>query len=97
MIEGIDYDICITQFRIYRYIAQCVYDVKRFSYAFLMIDFCRRVFDKIYSRFKLDDVLESMAFIELEISKDLLKKRYNIVFDEESATWIGVTYRQLYF
>ena len=97
MMEGIDFDICMTQSRIYRYIAQCGYDVKRFSDAFLMSDFCRRAFDTIYSRFQLEDVLECMDFIEPEISKDLLKNQCNIVFDEDVAAWIGFTYRQLYF
>ena len=52
MMGGIDYDICMTQSRIYKYIAQCGYDVNRFSDAFLMSDFCRRAFDTIYSRFQ---------------------------------------------
>lgn len=97
MIKGIDYDICMTQSRIYRYIAQCGYDVKRFSDAFLMSDFCRRAFDTIYSRFQLEDVLECMDFIEPEIPNDLMKNKDNMTFDQDVAAWIGFTYRQLYF
>jgi len=97
MMEGIDYDICMTQSRIYKYIAQCGYDVNRFSDAFLMSDFCRRAFDTIYSRFQLEDVLECMDFIEPEIPNDLVKNQNNMAFDEDVAAWIGFTYRQLYF
>lgn len=97
MIEGIEYDICMTQSRIYRYIAQSGYDVKQFSDAYLMSDFCRRAFDTIYSRFQMEDVLECMDFIEPEISNDLVRNQNNIIFDEDVAAWIGFTYRQLYF
>ena len=96
MLEGIYYDICMTQSHIYRYIAQCGYDVKRFSDAFLLSDFCRRAFDTIYSRFQLEDVLECMDFIAPEISSDLIMNRDNVIFDEDVAAWIGFTYRQLY-
>ena len=93
--EDINYDICMTQSRIYKYVAQCGYDVKKFSDAFLMSDFCRRAFDTIYSRFQLEDVLECMDFIVPEI-KDALILNENIIFDEDVAAWIGFVYRQLY-
>ena len=86
MIDDIHYDICMTQSRIYRYVAQCGYEVKRFSDAFLASDFCRRAFDTIYSRFQLEDVFECMDLIV----------SHNLYFDEDVAAWIGFTYRQLY-
>lgn len=95
MIDGIYYDICMTQSRIYRYVAQCGYEVKRFSDAFLASDFCRRAFDTIYSRFQLEDVFECMDFIVPEIQNDLIVS-HNLYFDEDVAAWIGFTYRQLY-
>lgn len=95
MITGINYDICMTQSRIYRYVAQCRYDIKRFSDAFLTSDFCRRAFDTLYSRFQLEDVFECMDFIVPEIQSDLVKAS-GLVFDEDVAAWIGFIYRQLY-
>lgn len=95
MIDGIYYDICMTQSRIYRYVAQCGYVVKRFSDAFLASDFCKRAFDTIYSRFQLEDVFECMDFIVPEIQNDLIVS-LNLHFDEDVAAWIVFTYRQLY-
>jgi len=88
MINGIYYDICMTQSRIYRYVAQCGYEVKRFSDAFLVSDFCGRAFDTIYSRFQLEDVFECMDFIVPEIQNDLVVG-HNLHFDEDVAAWIG--------
>ena len=94
-LTGVDYDICMTQSRIYRYAAQKGFDMKRFSEAFLCSDFCKRAFDTIYSRFQVADVLECMDFVEPEIEKDMGPSEDGF-FDEDVAAWIGFTYRQLY-
>ena len=90
----VEYDICRTQARIYRYIASQGYDLPIFSDAYLTSDFCRRAFDTIYSRFQVADELECLDFIFPEINEKLVKN--NTWFDEDVAYWIGFTYRQCY-
>lgn len=46
---GINYDICYTQQRIYKYMCQQGYDMKTFSDAYLRSDFCRRAMDTNYN------------------------------------------------
>ena len=94
MLDDVEYIICKTQGRIYRYIAAHGYDVEAFSDAYLRSDFCRRAMDTIYSRFQWADEEECLDFITQEI--DLPKMDTTSVFDPDVAFWIGFTYRQLY-
>lgn len=91
--EGINYDICMTQARLYRYIANDGKDIKEFSDKYLNSDFCRRAMDCYYSRFQLETELECLDFIYPEIGSISTKDNC----DPDIASWIGFTYRQLAF
>ena len=93
---GINYDICYTQQRIYKYMCQQGYDMKTFSDAYLQSDFCRRAMDTNYSRFQLETALECADFYMPEIEDKLKKLPDGEKFDLDIAEWIGFTYRQLY-
>lgn len=71
--NGIEYDICYTQQRIYEHMASEKYDMRVFSDAYLKCDFCRRAMDTCYSRFQLEDVYECMDFYMPEIGASLVK------------------------
>lgn len=92
--NGIEYDICYTQQRIYEHMASEKYDMRGFSDAYLKCDFCRRAMDTCYSRFQLEDVYECMDFYMPEIGASLVKTDggQNI----EAAAWIGFMYRYLF-
>lgn len=92
--NGIEYDICYTQQRIYEYMALQKYDMHIFSDAYLKCDFCRRAMDTCYSRFQLEDVLECMDFYMPEIESQLSKTEADI--DIDVAAWIGFMYRYLF-
>ena len=96
MMEEIDYDICITQGRIYKYMARHSYDIQVFSENYLKCDFCRSAFDTEYSRFQEELPNECAAFYMPEIEGKLVKYPKRQQFDLEEAEWIGFTYRQLY-
>lgn len=91
--DGINYDICMTQARLYRYVANDNKDVKEFSDKYLNSDFCRRAMDCSYSRFQLETELECLDFILPEIGE--ISSNYHC--DPDIAAWIGFTYRQLAF
>ena len=91
--DAINYDICMTQARLYRYIADDNKDVREFSDKYLNSDFCRRAMDCIYSRFQLETPLECLDFIYPEIGEISFKDNC----DSDIAAWIGFTYRQLSF
>ncbi|MBD5530217.1 MAG: hypothetical protein HDR02_17705 [Lachnospiraceae bacterium] len=62
----IDYDICSTQKEIYEYMVDSGYDLKAFSNAYLLRDFCRSAMDTIYSRFQIEFPDELREHQELE-------------------------------
>lgn len=94
-INGVDYDICATQQRIFREYALKGYDMKIFTEEYLMSDFCNRHMDRTYSRFQLEDVSECSDFFLPEIGYKLKKYDGGNRFDPDVAEWIGFTFRQL--
>ena len=93
--NGVIYDICETQGRVYEYVARNSYDMKIFSSLYLRSDFCKRAMDAKYSRFQLADELECWDFIYPEIGKELQKISEDLCFDPDIAYWIGFMYRQI--
>ena len=96
MIDNIEYDICETQMRIYRYYAKRKYNMEIFSNAYLSSDFCKRAMDTKYSRFQLEDVGECSDFFMPEIENKLTIDT-EIKIPVEVVEWIGFAYRQLWF
>lgn len=92
--NGIEYDICDTQGRIYEFAAAMGYECEKFSDAYLRSDFCRRAMDSEYSRFQLEDEQECWDFIFPEIKDALTRYAEGSEFDGAAAYWIGFTYRQ---
>lgn len=89
--------ICETQAELFEYVAKEGYDLKIFAEEYLSSSFCRRAFDTTYSRFLLEDEQGCLDFILPEIGDKLTKYEDNTVYDPAAASWIGFTYRQLYY
>lgn len=90
----IDYSICETQARLFKYIVENNYDIEDFIVKYMKSDFCKRAMDTMYSRFQSEDEEECLDFIIPEIGtlKENINKYYNI----DEIYWIGFIYRQLY-
>ncbi len=96
MLSDVDYDICKTQGRVYRYAGQLSYDPAAFSEYYLRSDFCRRAMDSVYSRFQYADEEEIFYFLDLENVPESGTSGKD-GFPAEVLYWIGFTYRHLAF
>ncbi|MDE6678445.1 MAG: hypothetical protein K2K02_05330 [Ruminococcus sp.] len=92
-LSSLDYEICHTQEKIYKYMVEQGYNLKDFSDAYLSCDFCKKNMDTIYSRFQIEFPDECADFYMPEIGNKLSKTtgKYDYFAGE-----IGFMYRLLY-
>ena len=91
----VEYLICQTQGKIFKYAVKKGYDMQNFAEKFLSSEFCEEAFDTIYSRYQLDSPMESADFFMPELREKL--KLSPVKQDKEEAAYIGFIYRYLYF
>ena len=91
--EKINYDICISQAKLYEYVANEGYDMVDFSNKYLQSKFCNVNFDREWSLYHFAAPVETSYEIFKEIQVD--KYEGNMVFNPDAAWWIGFTYKQL--
>lgn len=92
--DRIEQKICNTQKNIFSFAAKKGYSVKSFCEAFLNSDFCAEAFDTEYSRYQFETPMECMDFLIPEIDGKVEKSDYA---DVETAGYVGMMYRYLYF
>ncbi len=92
---SIEYKICKTQGRIFRYAVQNNYDIATFAAKYLSSKFCEEAFDTVYSRYQLETPQECADFFIPEIEKDLVAAVKCQAGDE--AAYVGFMYRYLYY
>lgn len=94
MLSKIQEVICQTQGDIFCCANDLHYDMDTFVPQYMQSKFCELHMDGLYSYFQMADAEECLDYILKEVS---VSKLSCIKYDSNAMSWIGYTYRQLFF